>query len=99
MHIEIVGRYIQYLKSKFNEDDEFITDPFLMQELLRQTLCVGLGLPSTSATKRVNEEALNCAKELLSGFDIAHWSEGYKKGLLEACMHCIVMTTKVAERG
>lgn len=96
MYITIVKNYIEYIRNTYESDDEFTTNAFMMQELLRQALCVGFGLTSTGATTRVKEEALKCADSILAGFDVKHWTEEYKKGVLESCMHCISLTTEKA---
>lgn len=94
MYLNIVKSYIEYLKRTYGDDSEFTTNAFMMQELLRQALCVGFGLPSTGATEKVRDESLKCADAILEGYDISEWSEEYKKGVLEACMHCIALTTE-----
>ena len=94
MYLNIVRNYIEYLKQTYGGNSEFTTNGFMMQELLRQALCVGFGLPSTGATEKVRVESLKCADAILEGFDISEWTEEYKKGVLEACMHCIALTAE-----
>lgn len=98
MYINIVRGYIEYIHKTYGDNDEFTTNEFMMQELLRQALCVGFNLSSTGATKRVKEEAIKCADCILKDYNVKDWSEDYKKGVLESCMHCIALTTKKARK-
>lgn len=58
------------------------------KELLRHALCIGLGLPSVGANKRVSEEAICISKELFNDLDVDSWTLEYKQGVLEACLKC-----------
>lgn len=99
MYITLVNKYFNYLNSNYEDDDEFRCKRYSMEELLRASLCYGLGLKSIGATERVEVESRKCANYIFEGVNTKKWNDNYKQGILEACVKCVSMACdKVDEK-
>lgn len=99
IYMVIVRNYLDYINSNLEEDDEIRNNRYLLEELLRSSICYGLGLPSTSATERIILLEREVSKEILGDMDISNWSVEFKQGVLEACMKVIEMAYDKVDGG
>lgn len=94
----LVKRYLEYIRKTFEKDDIFLTDRVQMSELLRHSLCLGMGVSSRPSTSRVDECAKKCAKYIFKGIKTSDWTLEDKIGILEASIKLLSLAIKKGER-
>jgi hypothetical protein len=97
----LTKEYFALLK-KYKDNPNFTSEMNLLSinseacmELYRHSLCVALGLESNLSYKELTPVVDIFVTDLSKVIDlnqILDKSTDFKKGFLEACMHCIVMT-------
>ena len=91
---EVVRAYFSCLKSK-----DFVLSASEISELLRHSMCKLLSLESKGASSKIENYSkfiVNSLCGILKSYNIDEMSDDYKKGLLEACVHCMEMSRKKA---
>lgn len=97
IYTNIVESYLTYLKS----DDYLRTtlSAYEVSELLRYSLCDYFNLESKGASIKI-ENLSECIKQVFRGIqnmdNLLNKSEDYRKGVLEACIHCLEMSRQKA---
>ena len=90
---DIVSGYLDYTLSL-----DF-SNSFILADLLRHSLCVVLGLESSSSCVLVEDRVKDCV-EAIKGYVpetyIRNATKVQKEALLEACVHCIEMSIEKA---
>lgn len=89
---DLVRAYFSYLKN-LNEPLNYIE----ISELLRYSICQVLNLPTKGYSETIDKLSHNLQinlKSILDSYNLGNVSDDYKKGLLEACVHCMEMSRK-----
>lgn len=90
----LVERYLEYIRKTFTEDDEFLVNRVQMTELLRHSLCIGMGITSKPANMRVSLSSTKCAKFMFKGIKTSNWTTDDKMGVLEASIKVLAQAIK-----
>lgn len=91
---DIVDSYLSYVSEKKGN-----LSGYHIVELLRYSLCKYMGLETKGSSENVekySDECINHLKPVFNKHSILDKSVDYKKGILEACIHCIEMSRKRA---
>lgn len=94
--VDIVHTYINFLMSCGVE----MQDGKEISELLRYTLCKLLSLDTKGATSFIElyySRCSNALKGVLNEHSLFGTNTRVKRGILEACVHCLEMSRKRAE--
>lgn len=86
VYVDIVNKYLKYVNKNLKDD---IVDSHGLQELLRHSLCMGLGLQSNPCTEIAEKYASDCSKYILKGIDVSGWTVDYRMGVVEACIKSV----------
>ena len=85
----IVKEYFTYLKRLNCE-----LNCSEISELLRHSMCRLLNLESNGYSKRISELSkgvCNALRPLILEHKLTNYSDDYRKGILESCVHCMEM--------
>lgn len=88
----VVSNYFNFLRS-----NSISLDEFEISELLRYSLCVSLGLETKGFNTFIEDFSKGYVKLLrkeLKQKGVLNQTDEYKKGFLEACIHCIEFSRK-----
>ena len=92
---EIMEVYFDYL----NNLDNFCLEPKGISELLRYSLCNVMNLETMyvdTEIKDLSNDLGNKFNSIVNKYNINNNSLDYRRGLLEACVHCIEFSRKQA---
>lgn len=71
-----------------------------ISELLRHSMCRLLGLSSNGCTYKIEKYSntvVESLSDIIKKYNLDEMSDEYKKGLLEACVHCMELSRKKAD--
>lgn len=71
-----------------------------ISELLRHSMCRLLGLSSNGYTCKIEKYSdivVESLSDVIKKYNLNEMTDEYKKGLLEACVHCMEMSRKKAD--
>lgn len=83
--MNIVKNYLDYCEKYVGNN---VTRSFLT-DLLRQAVCMALGLGSSINNRNIENYVYPCANYLFNGVDYGGWTNEYKVGVLEGCIQCL----------
>lgn len=89
---ELVHSYLSYIKGL---GEEFTCSE--ISELFRYSMCRALSLETKGYSERIERIGVGTCNRLwsvLDKYNIFNQSEDFRKGLLEACVHCMEMSRK-----
>lgn len=88
MYAYLMERYLKYLCRHYSSDHIVRNSRKCMTELLRCSLCYGMGIPFTNALIATREIG-GCAHAIFSGVNQSNWTDEYRQGVLQACLRCL----------
>ena len=94
---DVVRTYLSYITEKYPNLSETA-----IAELLRHSVCKSLGLESKGYDKFIESNVDSCVKiirPIFKKYNVLNQDIGYKRGMLEACMHCIEFARKKVHNG
>lgn len=89
---EVVRVYLKYILKEYPSLSETA-----IAELLRHSVCISLNLESKgydSFIESITDDCVKVIKPIFKRFNVLLQSDEYKRGMLEACMHCIELSRK-----
>lgn len=100
IYTDLTRTYLDSIKKVVSEDDlcKFQGSYYTISEGYRYYMCLVLGLdsePSSLVVSKYSEGFKNILKPLCIKYNLDKLSEDKKKGILEACVHCIEKSRKL----
>lgn len=97
---DLTRTYLNSIKEVVSVDDlpKFKESTYLISEGYRTAMCLALNLDTETSTSIVKKYELGFKEVLLplcKKYKLDKLSSEQKKGLLEACVHCIEMSRKL----
>ena len=100
IYTDMTRTYLRSIKDVVSDTDlkKFNNSTFLITEGYRHSLCVLFQLEteaSLALAKKYESAFVEVLRPVYDKYNLEKLSSEKKKGLLEACIHCIEMTRKV----
>ncbi len=93
---DIVSSYLSYMKETMPN-----IEPHALSELLRYAMCLLLGLESKGYDSFIEHAVSGVVVELepvIDKYGLEYATDEYKRGILEACVHCIEIPIKMVRK-
>lgn len=100
IYTDLTRTYLDSIKKVVSEEDlyKFQGSCFLISEGYRYSMCLALGLdsePASEVVKKYSSEFKNILEPLCLKYNLNRLSDDTKRGILEACVHCIEKSRKL----
>lgn len=100
IYIEMTRTYLGGLSDILEAEDlmRYQESPYLISEGYRNALCLLLSLKTEASTylvKKYEEQFVDLLRPVYLKYNLYRYSQSERRGILEACVHCIEKSRKL----
>lgn len=100
IYTDMTRTFLNNLTNVLDEEDlsKYKESTYLISEGYRNSLCILLDLETEASTylvKKYENKFVNILKPVYNRYNLGQYSMSERKGILEACIHCIEKSRKL----
>lgn len=104
IYTDMTRAYLESINKVVCEEDlnKYKESTYLISEGYRHSLCLLLGLEtkaSVDIVKKYEKQFVNVLRPVYDKYNIYKYNDDSKKGILEACIHCIEKSRRMVDKG